>query len=62
MNNETLEEKSKRTLTHIDCLTSKICKETESFKGTEHEGVDVCEDGCVWYDPRTKPKNPLPKI
>ncbi len=26
---------------------SEKCQETESFKGTEHEGVNVCEDGCV---------------
>lgn len=30
---------------HSDC--NEVCKETESFKGTEHEGVNVCEDGCV---------------
>jgi len=30
------------------CIGTGICQETEGFKGTEHEGVDVCEDGCVW--------------
>jgi len=25
------------------------CLETESFKGTEHEGIDMCEDGCVAF-------------
>jgi hypothetical protein len=34
--------------THPKCKETKKCQETESFKGTEHEGVDVCEDGCVW--------------
>lgn len=33
---------------HPDCKRTKLCQETEGFKGTEHEGVDVCEDGCVW--------------
>jgi len=33
------------------CIGTGICQETESFKGTEHEGVDVCEDGCVWGGP-----------
>jgi len=44
-----LEIKSKETLTHVACLKSGICQETEGFKGTKYEGVDVCEDGCVWY-------------
>jgi hypothetical protein len=39
------------TQTHPKCLATKQCQETEGFKGTEHEGVDVCEDGCVWYKP-----------
>lgn len=29
------------------CVSTGVCQETEGFKGTEHEGVDVCEDGCV---------------
>jgi hypothetical protein len=33
---------------HDKCIATNICQETESFKGTEHEGVDMCEDGCVW--------------
>ena len=33
---------------HKKCIETEICQETEGFKGTEHEGVDVCEDGCVW--------------
>ena len=32
-------------VTHSKC--SKSCAETEGFKGTEHEGLDMCEDGCV---------------
>lgn len=28
-----------------------VCLETEGFKGTEHEGTDVCEDGCVLDKP-----------
>ncbi len=27
------------------------CRETAGFKGTEHEGTDVCEDGCLWSKP-----------
>lgn len=30
------------------CTKETGCRETNSFKGTEHEGVDMCEDGCVW--------------
>lgn len=26
------------------------CQETEGFIGTEHEGVSVCDDGCVLAD------------
>lgn len=33
------------------CVKTGVCQETESFKGTEHEGVDVCEDGCVQGKP-----------
>lgn len=33
---------------HDKCYLTKKCQETEGFKGTEHEGVDMCEDGCVW--------------
>lgn len=40
--------------THHECLVGNCCKETEGFKGTEYEGVDVCEDGCVWYKPKNK--------
>jgi len=29
------------------CAETGICQETEGFKGTEHEGLDMCEDGCV---------------
>lgn len=29
------------------CESTGKCQETEGFKGTEHEGIDVCEDGCV---------------
>lgn len=47
-----LEKRSRATLTHIECLRAQKCQETEGFKGTEHEGVDVCEDGCVWYNPK----------
>lgn len=32
---------------HPTCWKTKVCQETESFKGTEHEGLDMCEDGCV---------------
>ena len=39
---------------HPKCKATGKCQETESFKGTEHEGVNMCEDGCVWFDPRTK--------
>lgn len=49
-----LERQSHRTLTHIECLKTQKCQETEGFKGTEHEGVDVCEDGCVWYQPKKR--------
>lgn len=31
----------------IMCVAKKECQETKSFEGTEHEGIDVCEDGCV---------------
>lgn len=47
-----LEKASDETLTHPECLRTGMCQETEGFKGTEHEGVDVCEDGCVWYKPK----------
>jgi hypothetical protein len=33
---------------HKKCSATGVCQETEGFKGTEHEGIDVCEDGCVW--------------
>lgn len=39
---------------HPDCKRTKICQETEGFKGTEHEGVNVCEDGCVWANMKKK--------
>lgn len=37
---------------HPACRKARKCQETEGFKGTEHEGVDVCEDGCVWFQPK----------
>lgn len=40
--------------THKECLRTGKCQETEGFKGTEHEGTDVCEDGCVWWKPENK--------
>lgn len=40
-------------LVHPTCLRTNTCQETEGFKGTEHEGVDVCEDGCAWYVPKS---------
>lgn len=45
---------SHETLMDLQCLLTGKCQETEGFKGTPHEGVDVCEDGCVWYNPRKK--------
>lgn len=39
-------------LTHPSCAEKNICQETEGFKGTEHEGLDMCEDGCVLADPK----------
>jgi hypothetical protein len=33
---------------HSKCINTKMCQETGGFKGTEHEGTDVCEDGCIW--------------
>ncbi len=52
---------SHNTLTHMKCLISGKCQETEGFKGTEHEGLDMCEDGCVLYDPRTHPDYKSPR-
>lgn len=49
-----LEKESKKRLTHIECLRSNKCQETEGFKGTKHEGLDMCEDGCVWFQPQKK--------
>jgi hypothetical protein len=49
-----LEKKSHETWTHVECLKTGKCQETEGFKGTEHEGLDMCEDGCVWYKPPGK--------
>lgn len=40
--------------THPKCLLTKVCQETEGFKGTKHEGVHVCEDGCVHHNPTHK--------
>ena len=34
-------------LSNPKCVSTGKCQETEGFKGTEHEGVDMCEDGCV---------------
>lgn len=51
---KTLLQRSEETLTHVKCLRTKKCQETEGFKGTEHEGVDMCEDGCVWFKPTRK--------
>lgn len=42
------------TLTHPECLRTGICQETEGFKGGPHEGLDMCEDGCVWFQPKKK--------
>jgi len=39
--------KSKIEWIHPECALHGICQETDSFKGTVHEGVNVCEDGCV---------------
>jgi len=33
------------------CKETGLCQETEGFKGTEHEGVDVCNDDCVHFSP-----------
>lgn len=41
-------------MVHDKCYLSGKCQETEGFKGTKHEGVDMCEDGCVWFNPRKK--------
>ena len=46
---EELIQKSIDTMTDIRCLSSGKCQETEGFKGTIHEGLDMCEDGCVWF-------------
>ena len=36
---------------HPDCKSTGKCQETEGLKGTPHEGISVCDDGCVWYNP-----------
>jgi hypothetical protein len=51
--------KSESTQTHVKCLRTKKCQETEGFAGTEHEGLDMCEDGCVWYVAFSRNKNKL---
>ena len=52
VSNQDLVLSARKTFTHIECIKSGECQETKGFKGTEHEGVDVCEDGCVWFNPR----------
>jgi len=41
-------------LIHIECLRTGKCQETEGLVGTEYEGISVCDDGCVQFNPRTK--------
>lgn len=52
--NKRLETKSHKTLTDVRCLQTGKCQETEGFKGGPHEGLDMCEDGCMWYNPKKK--------
>jgi hypothetical protein len=40
---------SVKTKTHWKCIRTKWCQEADGFKGTVHEGVNVCEGGCAWY-------------
>lgn len=51
---ELIAKKVDKYLIHPKCIMTKVCQETESFKGTPNEGVDMCTDGCVWHDPRIK--------
>lgn len=30
------------------------CRETKGFEGTQHEGVFLCEDGCVFAKRKSK--------
>lgn len=46
--------KSEQTLTHWKCLRTKVCQETDGFRGTKHEGLYMCKDGCVWYQAFSK--------
>ena len=36
------------------CIKAGKCLETESFKNTPHEGLDLCTDGCVQENPHHK--------
>ena len=49
--------KSDATLTHPKCLRFNVCQEVkliakERGKGGASEGI--CDDGCVWYQPKRK--------
>lgn len=49
-----LDEYREDDFVHPKCKETGVCQETEGFKGTEYEGINVCEDGCVWYKPEKK--------